>query len=99
MLRMEGSSRMRPNVRRKLGDPLDRRVCERAERQHGTIAVRQIVALGLSASAVRSRVVRGRLHVVYPGVLAVGPPSLLTPKGHVMAATLACRRGPLRRIG
>jgi len=55
--------------------------------------VRQIVALGLSASAVRSRVSRGRLHVVYPGVLAVGPPRLLTPKGRVMAATLACRPG------
>ena len=92
-MRMEGSSRMRPYVGRKVGDPLDRRICDRAERQHGTIAVHQIVALGLSASAVRSRVSRGRLHVVYPGVLAVGPPSLLTAKGRVMAATLACRPG------
>ena len=90
---MEGSSRTRPYVGRKGEDPIDRRICDRAERQHGTIAVRQIVALGLSASAVRSRVSRGRLHVVYPGVLAVGPPRLLTPKGRVMAATLACRAG------
>ena len=55
--------------------------------------MRQIVELGLSASAVRSRVARGRLHVVYPGVVAVVPPGLLTERGRIMAATLACRRG------
>jgi len=52
--------------------------------------VRQIVGIGLSASAVRSRVSRGRLHVVYPGVVALVPQSLITPKGRIMAATLAC---------
>ena len=66
---------------------------ECAAQQHGVVAVRQLVALGLSASAVRSRVSRGRLHVVFRGVVSVGPPGLLTPKGRVMAATLACRRG------
>ena len=50
-----------------------------------------MVALGLSASAVRSRVSRGRLHVAYRGVVAVVPTNLLTPKGWIMAATLACR--------
>jgi predicted transcriptional regulator of viral defense system len=90
---MEGSSRDRPYVGRNVGDPLDRRICERAASQHATIAVRQIEALGLSASAVRSRVARGRWYVVYPGVITVAPLSLLTLKGRIMAATLACRPG------
>ena len=55
--------------------------------------MRQIVSLGLSASAVRSRVARGRLHVVFPRVVAVVPPSLLRPKGLIMAAILACDAG------
>ena len=55
--------------------------------------MRQIEALGLSASAVRSRVARGRWHAVYPGVVTVAPLSLLTMRGRIMAATLACRPG------
>jgi len=55
--------------------------------------VRQIVDLGLSASAIRSRVSRGRLHPVRRGVVAVVPPNLMTTKGLIMAATLACRSG------
>lgn len=90
---MEGSSKKRPYAGRKLDDPLDRRVAGCAARQHGAVAVRQLVSLGLSASAVRERVASGRLHRVYSGVVAVVPPSLLTRKGSVMAATLACRPG------
>lgn len=55
--------------------------------------MRQIERLGLSASAVRDRVARGRLHRVHAGVVAVMPPALLTPRGWVMAATLACEAG------
>ena len=84
---------MRPYLGRKREDPLDRRIAQCATRQHGTLAVRQLVSLGLSASAVRSRVSRGRLHVVFRGVVSPGPPRLLTAKGWVMAATLACRPG------
>ena len=43
--------------------------------------------------AVRDRVASGRLHRVFAGVVAVMPPRLLTRRGIVMAATLACRRG------
>ena len=90
---MEGSPRNRPSVGRKVGDPLDWRISECVARQHGTISVRQLVSLGLSASAVRSRVSRGRLHVVFPRVVALAPRGLLTSKGLIMAATLACEPG------
>ena len=92
---MEGSSKERPHAGRKFDDPLDRRISERAASQHATVAVRQLVSLGLSASAVRERVASGRLHRVYSGVVAVLAPRLLTRKGLTMAATLACRPGTL----
>lgn len=64
-----------------------------AASQHLVVGVRQIVELGLSASAVRERVARGRLHRVHSGVVAVVPPNLLTRRGHVIAAILACGLG------
>ena len=88
---MEGSSKKRPYAGRNVDHPLDRRIAEYATRQHATVAVRQIVSLGISASAVRNRVASGRLHRVHSGVVAVVPPRLLTRKGSIMAATLACR--------
>ena len=78
---MQGSSRTRPYVGRIVEDPLDRRISERAARQHAVVAVDQIVQMGLSASAVRSRVSRGRLHVVYPGVVAIVPRRLTHAQG------------------
>jgi hypothetical protein len=93
MAGVEGSSRNRPNGGRTREDPLDRRVGEIAARQHGAVAVRQIAGLGLSPSAIRSRVATGRLHRVHDGVVAVVPPTLLTLRGRIMAATLACAPG------
>ena len=63
-----------------------------AIRQHGVITLAQLVELGLSASAVRSRVAAGRLHRVHTGVFAVGH-APLTRDGHQMAAVLACGAG------
>jgi putative AbiEi antitoxin of type IV toxin-antitoxin system/uncharacterized protein DUF559 len=63
-----------------------------AERQHGVVALAQLVAIGLSARGVRDRVATGALHRIHRGVYAVGRPSL-TPKGHRMAAVLACGPG------
>ena len=63
---------------------------ELAGRQHGAVSLDQLRALGLSASAVRSRVSRRRLHPVHRGVLAVGRPDL-TRLGRWMAAALAYR--------
>ena len=90
---MEGSSRNRLYARQNREDPLDRRICEIAERQHGAIAARQIAPLGLSPSALRDRVAGGRLHRVHAGVVALVPPAMLTPKGRIMSATLACSTG------
>jgi predicted transcriptional regulator of viral defense system len=72
--------------------PLDGVIASVAERQHGVIALHQLVTLGLSASAVRSRVATGRLHRVHRAVFAVGRGGL-THRGRIAAAVLACRPG------
>jgi very-short-patch-repair endonuclease len=71
---------------------IDRKIAALAERQHGVVALPQLQALGLSASGVRSRVARGRLHRVHRGVYAVGRPGL-TGDGRRMAAVLAYGSG------
>jgi hypothetical protein len=53
----------------------------------------QITSLGLSASAVRSRVATRRLHRLHAKVLAVVHPDLLTRNGRFIAAVLACGPG------
>jgi hypothetical protein len=68
---------------------LDAEIAALAERQHGVVALRQLVELGLSARAVSHRAARGRLHRIHRGVYAVGH-SKLTGYGHWMAAVLAC---------
>ena len=86
---MEGSCESRAHESRNSQDPLDRGIAELAFRQHGVVAGRQLVGLGLSASAVCRRVARGRLHRVHRGVFAVGH-ARLTQNGRFMAAVLAC---------
>jgi very-short-patch-repair endonuclease len=66
----------------------ERAIVELAERQHGVVALAQLEALSLTASGVRKRVARGRLHRIHRGVYAVGRPSL-TKNGWRMAAVLA----------
>ena len=61
-----------------------------AERQHGPVAHRQLLALGLSPDAIRHRVARGRLHPKARGVYAVGRPEL-SRSGELMVAVLTCR--------
>ncbi len=60
-----------------------------ASRQHGVIAWRQLVELGLSGQAIQHRIDKGRLHRVERGVYAVGRPNL-TRRGRWMAAVLGC---------
>ncbi len=69
--------------------PLDRRIGALADRQHGVIALAQLVSLGLSPSAVRDRVAAGGLRRLYRGVFAFGH-TALRPEGCVLAAVLAC---------
>lgn len=57
--------------------------------QHGAIARRQLLELGMSASAVKVRIANGRLHPVFRGVYAVGRPEL-SREGRWMASVLAC---------
>lgn len=68
---------------------IDWLIAELADRQHGVVATWQLVALGLTHDDIRYRAKIGRLHRIYRGVCAVGHRNL-TPKGHRMAAVLAC---------
>jgi very-short-patch-repair endonuclease len=74
--------------------PLDAAIASVAARQHGVVALYQLIQIGLKAEAVRKRVQAGRLHPIHRGVYAVGH-KLLTIKGRYMAATLACGEGAL----
>jgi very-short-patch-repair endonuclease len=58
-------------------------------RQHGVIARRQLLKLGLSARQIERRIASGRLHPTWRGVYAVGRPGL-DKRGRWMAAVLAC---------
>jgi very-short-patch-repair endonuclease len=58
-------------------------------RQHGAIARRQLLEVGLSARQIERRIASGRLHPVWRGVYAVGRP-VLGKRGRWMAAVLAC---------
>lgn len=60
--------------------------------QHGAIARRQLLELGLSRRRIERRIASGRLHPVWRGVYAVGRP-LLGRRGRWMAAVLACGPG------
>lgn len=58
-----------------------------ATRQHGVVARRQVVELGLGRGAIAHRLERGRLHPLHRGVYAVGD-RVLTRQGGWMAAVL-----------
>jgi len=64
-------------------------------RQHGVVARRQLLALGLNEEAINHRLARGRLHAVGRGVYAVGRP-VLSRDGRWMAALLRC--GPVAAL-
>lgn len=63
-----------------------------AERQHGVIARRQLLEIGLGRRAIGNRLEKGRLHAVHRGVYAVGH-RMLTVRGRWMAAVLAASPG------
>ena len=90
---MEGCGTKRRHVGRFEPHPtLEHALADIARRQHGVIALSQLRALGLSASAVRSRVAAGRLHRIHRGVFVAGH-ARLTRRGRYMAAVLACGPG------
>lgn len=63
-----------------------------AEEQHGVVARRQLVDIGLSERAVEHRIAVGRLYQVERGVYTVGH-SQVPQRGRWMAAVLASGRG------
>jgi very-short-patch-repair endonuclease len=70
---------------------LSERAWTLAAEQHGMVARRQLLGLGLSARAIERRVASGRLHPVARGVYAVGRREV-TRHGRWMAAVLCCGR-------
>jgi very-short-patch-repair endonuclease len=65
-----------------------------ARRQHHVVTHGQLVALGLTDSAIKHRVATGRLHRVHRGVYAVGRRDM-SRQARWMAAVLACGPGAL----
>ena len=63
-----------------------------AEDQHGIVARRQLIGMGLGEDAIDGRVRRGGLHRLHPGVYAVGH-RVISREGRWMAAVLACGSG------
>jgi predicted transcriptional regulator of viral defense system len=63
-----------------------------AARQHGVVARRQLLAVGVTRKAVEVRLKRGRLLLVHPGVYAVGHRQLRR-EGYWMAAVLGAGDG------
>lgn len=74
--------------------PRERTIAALASRQHGVVALTQLIALGLSKRTIDRWVSLGRLHRVHRGVYAVGRP-VTTRRGRYMAAILACGSGAL----
>lgn len=81
---------MRPKSgpRRRAGPP-DLEIAALATRQHGVVALRQLLALQLGRRAIERRVAEGRLHRLHVGVYAVGH-AAVSRHGAWMAAVLAC---------
>jgi len=69
--------------------PWSRGVWELAKSQHWVVTRGQLMALGLSAEAIRHQLRTGYLHRIMHGVYAVGRQDL-DPCGRWMAAVLAC---------
>ena len=69
--------------------PIDLRLAAVARTQHGIVTTKQLLAAGLSTSAISKRVRSGRLHRLHQGIYAVGHLGI-DERAHWMAAVLAC---------
>lgn len=81
-------------VQRRPRGEIDRAVVAVATAQYSVIKLAQLVSLGLSPTAVRSRVAAGRLFRRHRGVFVVGRADL-SLKGKWLAAVFACGDGAL----
>ncbi|HEX4733735.1 MAG TPA: type IV toxin-antitoxin system AbiEi family antitoxin domain-containing protein [Thermoleophilaceae bacterium] len=71
---------------------IDAAIAALAELQHGVVTRWQLYDLGMSSSAIDRRIEAGRLHVLHPGVYAVGDRALPT-HGRLVAAVYAAGTG------
>lgn len=72
----------------------ERELAALANRQHGVISRRQLIAAGLSTRTIRRRIAAGRLHALHRSVYVFGP-GRVDQRGHWLAAVLACGDGAL----
>jgi very-short-patch-repair endonuclease len=68
-------------------------------KQFGIVAQVQLLAAGVSRSAIGRALRAGRLHRVHRGIYATVAPELLTEEGHLVAALLAAGEGALLSHG
>jgi predicted transcriptional regulator of viral defense system len=73
-------------------------VARLAERQHGVVSRRQLLALGLSEREITARATSGNLHPLFRGTFAVGH-RLIGRQGRMLAAVLACGDGTVLSHG
>jgi hypothetical protein len=90
---MDRESAIRPHIEGQLHTRfLDREMARLAQRQHGVVARRQLLAIGMGSGAIGVRLERGQLHELYRGVYVVGV-RRISRKGRCMAAVLASGPG------
>jgi hypothetical protein len=70
----------------------DQAIAKLAQGQHGVVARRQLLALGVSRRAIVGRLSHGQLHEVFLGVYVVGA-RRISRRGRWMAAVLAAGEG------
>lgn len=75
-----------------------REIRELAERQHGVVARRQLLEMGIERGLIRARVDSGWLVPLHHGVFSLGH-GRLTRQGEWMAAVLACGPGAVLSHG
>jgi very-short-patch-repair endonuclease len=69
--------------------PKDRLIGDLASRQYGVVSRKQLLAMGIGAGAIETRLQRHYFHRLHRGVYAVGHLALV-PLAREMAAVLAC---------
>lgn len=72
--------------------PKDRLIGDLAARQYGVVSRTQLLAMGIGAGAIHTRLCKHYLHRLHRGVYAVGHMALV-PLAREMAAVLACGQG------
>jgi very-short-patch-repair endonuclease len=89
MPRESAIDRLYPGLSRTRGrGPVDGQVARLAERQYGVVARAQLLGAGLGEDAIQHRLDQGRLHLLHPGVYAVGH-TVVPREGRWLAAVLA----------